>query len=256
MSSRSCVPVDEVGGVHRDLRDPRNPRCYRADPASGKFAQQAPRRRGEAGGQEIRPAGQRCAAARPPAATARHPGVITAQQDVGDGMPRNSAGRVYCGYSSSPVAKDSSVATRCPSPPARTGHRVGRPPRRRPLRPRARKSPTESCAVAQIVGDPLVDAPRSDRTGGEAAPRRARWRRRGRSVARADRSSNGSGWDRGLDRSEDRARGAITMARATAVGRVVDRSCRSGGVLAQVVHPQVDRPAPRALASIDASNGR
>ena len=130
--------------------------------------------------------------------------------------------------------------------------------------PASTKSPTESSPSHEVVGHPLVDAlvaaaeQREPVAGGELArPRLVE-----ASAAGADSSSSGRGGSAASTAAKIGS-GAMTMPAPPPNGVSSTVRCRSVGVVAQVVHPQVEpargaRPPEQGLRRADprATRGR
>src|SRR5215211_1346980 len=105
--------IDEIGCVHRSpsrgvVSEGEEPRCYRSGGPSGNSS--SSRRSSAVRARGPRRSGRRSRVRRSDSAL-RHRAIRAWSPErnaSGTGQPRKSAGRVYCGYSSSPAPNDSS----------------------------------------------------------------------------------------------------------------------------------------------------
>ena len=226
-----------LGGVGRETGGRGCPRCYRSRRSLVReLVEQPPRSScGQGPGRRAGRAGARASGAAP--AARRHRAIRAwspERSTSGTAQPRNSAGRVYCGYSSSPSANDSSARRLL------VAHHAGHEPgdrlddhERGRLAAREHVVADRELAVAEVVGDTLVDA-----LVAPAQQREARRPRRARSAialvearARAaDRSSSGRGGST-ASTAANSGSGVITMPAPPPNGASSTVRCAVGGVL-------------------------
>ncbi len=195
--------VDEVGGSWRGCSEAcsrRQCRLRRARPVRSKCKAPLVEQLDLFGGQPTAPLDQVGPPAQRPCEGLRPtpPGdaaMVARPQHLGHLPARNSAGRVYCGYSSRPSLNDSSSADA--SLPITPGHQPAHGLEDRPWpppRPRRARSRRSTARRRRGVGAPARRRPRSDRTAGENPRRRpARRRSAGRSGDRRAEQESGRG---------------------------------------------------------------
>ena len=151
--------------------------------------------------------GPACGAAPPPGATGRPARGRRCGSTSGTGWPRNSAGRVYCGYSSSPATNDSSAPdASLPITPGTRRATASITTSRGRFAARQHVVADRQLAVAQVVGHPLVDA-----LVAAAQQREARARRPARRAY---------AWSKGRPAADSRSsgRGGSTASTAAKIG--------------------------------------
>ena len=205
-----------------------------------------------------RAAGRVCAAAPPPAATARCGRGRRERSTSGTVPPRNSAGRVYWGYSSSPAANDSSTADASlpMTPGTEPGHRFDHD-ERGGLAAGEHEVADRELTVAEMVGRPAGRPLRSGRTAARSRRRAARSRASAWSNRRPPAASRSSG--RGGSTASTASKsgsGIITIPGPPPNGASSTLRCRSVAARPQIVHvARRAGPPPRPGRSTTASSG-